>query len=237
MTAQSYKTLVLDLLQQGRRDEAAWVQELDETERAAIGKPDFWSAKDHVAHMTFWRQNLVREVTATLHQQEIPPSEEDEDQINARVVEEHRLRPWAEMYAESEQTHADLLQLIEHLSEADLTNPHRFPALTGGWPLYAIFLGTRYEHEQEHLVQYYADRHDLARAIELRERCAARVLQAEVPERVKASFLYNLACFYAQQRQREQAAARLQEAVALDPDLKEQSESDADLAALRDHSA
>jgi cell division protein ZapA (FtsZ GTPase activity inhibitor) len=53
---------------------------------------------------------------------------------------------------------------------------------------------------------------------------------------VKGWFLYNLACFYAQQNQLEQAAARLQEAVAFAPRLKERAQSDPDLVALRDHS-
>ncbi|HEU5369355.1 MAG TPA: hypothetical protein VFU69_12860 [Ktedonobacterales bacterium] len=108
---------------------------------------------------------------------------------------------------------------------------------TWGWPLYALLLGNGYEHNQEHVVQYYADRHDLPRAIQIREHCANRVLQAEVSARVKGSFLYNLACFYAQQRQLEQAAERLQEAVAHDSHLQEQAKSDPQLAALRDQLA
>lgn len=108
---------------------------------------------------------------------------------------------------------------------------------SGERPLYPFFLGNCYEHDQEHLAQYYSDRHDLPRAMQIRERCANRILQAEVPAWVKGWFLYNLACFYAQQHQLEQAAARLQAAVAFNPDLIEQAESDPDLAALRDPSA
>ena len=59
-------------------------------------------------------------------------------------------------------------------------------------------------------------------------------MQAEVPEWVKGSFLYNLACFYTQQSQLEKAATLLQEALTLAPRLKERSQSDPDLAALRD---
>ena len=54
---------------------------------------------------------------------------------------------------------------------------------------------------------------------------------------MKGWFLYNLACFYAQQNQLEKAAARLQEALAFAPDLKEWLKSDPDLVALRDQSA
>ena len=237
MTAQPFKTIVLDLLQQGHLDEDAFLQELNEAERTAIGTPERWSAKDHMAHRTFWHQDLVLKVTAILQHQEVSPSTQDDDQINAMVFEEHKLHPWSVLQAESERIYAELMTLAEHLSEEDLTDSHRFASITGGSPLYTAFLGSCYEHDQEHLAQYYSDRHDLARAIQIRERCANRVIQAEVPEWIKGWFLYNLACFYAQQNQLEKAAARLHEALTLAPDLQEQSKSDPDLVALRNHSA
>jgi tetratricopeptide (TPR) repeat protein len=237
MAAQPFKSIVLDLLQQSHLDEEAFLQGLDETERTAIGMPELWSAKDHMVHWTFWHRDLILNVTASLQHQEIPPREESDDQINARVFEEHKLHPFSALHAESEQTYAQLIQLVEQLSEDDLTTSNRFAAITGGRPLYTAFLGGCYEHDQEHLVQYYSDRHDLPMAIQIRERCANRVLQAEVPAWVKGRFLYNLACFYAQQNQPEKAATRLQEALTLAPDLKEQSKSDPDLVALRNQSA
>jgi hypothetical protein len=75
--------------------------------------------------------------------------------------------------------------LTEQLSEEDLTTSNRFTSITGGKPLYTAFLGSCYEHDQEHLAQYYLDRHDLPHAIQIREQCANRVIQAEVPAWVK----------------------------------------------------
>jgi tetratricopeptide (TPR) repeat protein len=230
------KTIVLDLLEHGHRDEAAFVRELSETQRTAIGTPQLWSAKDHLAHRTFWRQDFIRKVTAVLQQPGVP-SDDSEESINARVFEEHKLRPWSEIHAESERVHTELLALVEQLSEDDLTSSNRFTWVSGGWPAYAVVLADCYEHDQAHLAQYYADRHDLPRAIQIREQCVNRVLHAEVAARLKGLFLYNLACFYAQQNQLEKAAARLQEAVAFDPRFKARSESDPELAAVRDQSA
>lgn len=236
MTTHPLKTLVLDLLQQGHQDEEAFLQALGETERTANGTPQCWSAKDHIAHRTFWHQDLIGKVTAMLQQQEIPPSEESDDQINAMVFEEHQFHPFSTLHAESERTYTALIQLVEQLSEDDLTTSRRFAAFTGGKPLYTAFLGACYEHDQEHLAQYYSDRHALSQASEIREQCARSILQAEVPAWVKGWFLYNLACFYAQQKQREKAAAILQEALTCAPDLTERSKSDPDLLALRDPS-
>src|SRR5215469_8555297 len=120
MPAQPLKTIVLDLLQQGHRDEEALLQELNETERTAIGTWERWSAKDHVAHRTFWHQDLIGKVTAILQQQEVSPNEESDDQINTRVFEEHQLRPWSALHAESERVYAELIQVTEHLSEEEL---------------------------------------------------------------------------------------------------------------------
>src|SRR5215472_1950181 len=145
MTEQPMKTIVLDLLQQGHLDEEAFWQELDETERTAIGTPERWSAKDHMAHRMFWHQDLISKLTAILQHQEVAPGEEIDDQINVKVFEEHKLRPWSVLHAESERIYAELIQLIEQLSEDDLTGSHRFAAITGGHPLYTAFVGSCYE--------------------------------------------------------------------------------------------
>jgi tetratricopeptide (TPR) repeat protein len=236
MTAQPFKTLVLDLVRQSQLDEEALWQELNETERTAVGTPLLWSARDHLTHRNFWHQNLIHNLTAIQHHQQVPPREESDDQINAKVFEENRLRPWSALYAESQQIYAQLIQITEQLSEDDLTDSHRFAAISREHPLYTTFLGSFYEHDQEHFAQYYLDRHDVARAIQIRENCASRIMQTEVPAWVKGYFVYNLACFYAKLNQLEKAAALLQESLALTPDLTESSKSDPDLEALRNQS-
>src|SRR5205814_3893575 len=139
-------------------------------------------------HRTFWHQDLVGKLTAILQDQEIPPSEESDDQLNAMVFEKHKLHPWSDIHTESERVYAELITLAEQLSEEDLTTSNRFTSITGEKPLYAAFIGSCYEHDQEHLAQYYLDRHDLPRAIKIREKCVTRVMQAEMPEWVKGSF-------------------------------------------------
>lgn len=234
--AQPFKTLILDLLRQSHLDEEAFLQQLNETERTAIGTWKLWSVKDHVAHKTFWHQNLVLKLTAILQHQKLSSSDQDEEQFNSNTFERNELRPWSDIHAEAEQVYAELIKLTEQLSEVDLTTPNRYSWISGERPLYAAFLGGCYEHDQEHLAYYYLDRHDLARAIEIRERCANRMMQADVPEWVKGGFLYNLACFYAQQNHVEKASALLHEAVTRFPRLQERAKSDPELIALRDQS-
>jgi tetratricopeptide (TPR) repeat protein len=232
MTTQDFKAIVLDLLGQGRLDEESFWQGMSETERDAHGTWERWSAKDHIAHRTFWRQELIQKLTALLQHEDIPSSDEDEEYLNATTYGKQQQRSASEIQADSDRTYAELIALTEQLSEDDLTST-RFPGISGKHPLYTALLGALYEHEQEHLAQYYVDHDDLPKAIEVRERCAHRILQAQVPQWVKGSFLYNLASFYTQQNQLEKAHSVLQEALTSAPELEERSKSDPDLAALR----
>jgi tetratricopeptide (TPR) repeat protein len=237
MTTQPFKTLVLDILQQSQLDGETFLQKLDKTERHARGTPEHWSARDHLAHMTFWHQDLMLKIIAVLQQQELPSDEESEELINAQVFEEHRQRPWSTIQVEYAQAFARLIALTEHLTEQDLTTSDRFATISEGRPLYTAFLGSCYEHDHEHLAHYYLDRNTQELAIEVREQCVSRIMQAELPDQVKGSFLYNLACFYTQLQHLQKAAALLQEALTLAPHLIKHAQNDPELAALRPQSA
>ena len=237
MSAQPIKPIILHLLQQGRLDVEAFVQGLTEADRTAIGTLARWSAKDHLAHRAFWHQDLISKLTGRpATDQPSPDSEPNEDQLNDMVVEKNKRRPWSEVQAEAAQSDTELIRLVEQLSEEDLTVVRRFPWQSEEWPLYTAFLGSCYEHDQEHLAQYYLDHDDLPRAIEIRERCANRILESDLPARVKGAFLYNLTCFYTQLNQLAKAATLLKEALTLAPDFEDWSQRDPDLAPLRDQS-
>ena len=108
----TFKTIVLDLLQQGHLAEAAIVQALDETERTAIGKQKFWSAKDHLAHMTFClHQNLILKVTAILQQQEVPPRPGRVATVSNVAVVRHTCAAFPERFRRTQQAvdRSDLL--------------------------------------------------------------------------------------------------------------------------------
>ena len=68
MTHHPFKPLLLDLLRQAQISQNAFFRQVPEAERLQGGMPERWSAKDHVAHLMFWRQRLVRRVQAVLAQ-------------------------------------------------------------------------------------------------------------------------------------------------------------------------
>ena len=236
MTDQPFKPLLLDLLRQAQTRQNAFFQQLPAAELAMSGTPDCWSAKDHLAHLTFWRQRLSLRLHAIIHNEPQPEATSFE-QLNPLIFEEHRYRSWSASLAESDQAYTDLIAYTEQLDEDDLTAWGRFDWVGDGTPLYDAYMGNCYDHTQTHLAQYFLDRNDLERAREIYEAWARRVIEAEVPETLKGYMLYNLACFYATHGQLEKAGPALQQAFTLYPATREFALTDPDLVALRPNSS
>lgn len=234
MSESPFKPILLDLLQHARLAQDAFLQTLDPAERAAIGSAALWSAKDHIAHMTYWRQQLNLKLEAILRQQ-TPPESDDYEQVNPIIFERQRLRPWPEVLADSDRAFAELVGLTDQLKDEDLTAFQRFAWIPDGWPLYTAFMGNCYEHMANHFAQYYLDRQDRAQALRTYASWVERLVQAAAPDTLKGLVLYNLACFYATHAEAEQAAMTVREAFALHPPLTEFARTDHDLDAVRSH--
>jgi len=235
MTQHFFKPLLLNLLHQAQISQNAFFQQLPVAELMTDGTPDCWSAKDHVAHMTFWRQHLALRLQAIIRK-EPQPEAQNFEQLNPLIFEEQRYRPWSSILCESDQAYADLIALATQLTEEDLTDWGRFDWIDDGMPLYTSFMGNCYEHTQIHLSQYLLDRHENARALEIYEVWARRVVEAGVPETLEGYMLYNLACFYATHNQLEKAGPALQQALILCPTFREFALTDPDLVALHSDS-
>lgn len=231
MTHDAFKPVLLDLLRQAHRNQNAFFQQLPEAELSASGTPELWSAKDHVAHLTFWRQRLTLRLQAIVHN-ELQPEIEGYEQLNPQIFQAHRAQLWPAVLAESDQAYADLMVCTALVGEDDLTAPGRFAWVGGGMPLYTAFMGNCYEHTQNHLAQYLLDRREDARAQAIYEKWAGSVVEAGVPDLLKGYTLYNLACFYATHGQVEIARPALRQAFALYPEVREFALTDPDLVAL-----
>jgi tetratricopeptide (TPR) repeat protein len=231
MPQHPFKSVLLDLLRQAQISQNAFFQHLPEPELVTSGTPDFWSAKDHVAHMTFWRQRLALKLQSIIREEPLPEVQ-DFEQLNPLIFEEQRDRPWSAILTESDQAYADLIALTEQLTEEDLTASGRFDWIDDGMPLHTSFMGNCYEHTQIHLAQYLLDRSENAGALKIYEIWTSRVIEAVVPDTLKGYMLYNLACFYATHGQLEKAQPTLQQALILYPLLGEFALTDPDLVAL-----
>ena len=225
---------VLALVAQGLAEQQAFIAQLTDAQREAIGEPDAWAAKDHIAHNAAWKADAAREIAATVRGEAY--SVESTTVFNPRVFGEQQHKSWDAVLAGMEQADAELRSALEACSEADLTDRERFP-WREGLPLWTTALVSGYEHPAEHYAQFYMASGDVERAMAAREQVigTARRFIGETEE--FGFIVYNLGCFYASIGRSDQAVAAFGEAFASAPSLREQSREDPELAPLHDDPA
>jgi tetratricopeptide (TPR) repeat protein len=226
------KTRLIQLLDLSRSFQQQLIADLDPAQRNAPGTWEDWSIKDELAHVIAWQLNSLARIAALRHDEPVPDFS-DYHTINRSIYNTNRQRTLAEITAEGDRVHADLVALIQSLSEDELTRPVRFSDREPS-SLAAQIMGNGFEHPVVHYADHYRRRGDLAKAVQIYEASVAAV--ADLPE-WHGSARYNLACFYALNGQADQAIAELGEALRLRPDLLDWSKQDTDLASLRDHPA
>jgi hypothetical protein len=226
------KTRLIQLLDLSRSFQQQLISDLDPAERNAPGTWEDWSLKDELAHVIAWQLNSLARIAALRHAEPMPDFS-DYHTINQSIYNTNRDRTLAEIAAEGDRAHADLVALIQSLSEDELTRPARFSEQEPS-SLAAQIMGNGFEHPVFHYADYYRRRGDLAKATQLHEASVAAV--ADWPERYGVA-RYNLACFYALNGQPDKALVELRAALQLRPDLLAWSKQDTDLASLHENPA
>jgi tetratricopeptide (TPR) repeat protein len=229
-----FKPRLLALVAHGLAEQRAFIEQLSDAERAAVGEPDAWSAKDNIAHNAAWKADAAREIAASLRGEAYLT--ESITVFNPRVFAEQRHQSWDAILARVEQADAALRSALEECSETDLTDPARFP-WREGLPLWTTAFVSGYEHPAEHYAQYYLESGDVGRATLARETVVETARRLIGGTEQFGYVVYNLGCFYANTGQPDQAIAALRESFAHVPGLREGIAEDAELAALRDNLA
>lgn len=237
------KTTVLALLRQARTEELDLIADLSESERAATGTSERLSAKDTIAHIAAWRLRHADKL-ATALRGDTPPRWTDMavvDALNAEQYPIHAAEPWPAIAAFSERAYATLLAHVEGMSERDLADPERFPALNGD-SLWGETLGNGVWHPFTHMIALSWARGDDARMAHLQ---AAELSAQEGVTRMveavgasaseRAANEYNLACRYALAGRADSAFTALRQALNLRPELALHARHDDDFTTLREH--
>ncbi len=231
-TVISAKTELLDLIQSAREAHHSFVDSLSENERNASGTFDYkdWTAKDVVAHCTFWMRQSHDRMEKVRHG-EMPEAgvEGVDEQMNAQNYEQWRDRSWADVLAETEQVFDLLTEDIAPFSDEDLKKPGYFPQ--SDRTIFGLYVGNVVTHPQIHCTDYYLLRDDVAQA-EIAQEKAAQGFKRLSDSYSQGVGEYNLACFYARTNRPERALALLPGALQLAPDLIEWSKKDPDLESL-----
>jgi len=220
----SFKRVLLNLLDSTKAVQQTLLAEMDDAERAAIGSPVQWSARDHIAHLTFWKRDLYQLLSALQHS-EVPSDRTDTQLVNSQIFEAWKEQPWELILTEAEQVHTDLLAVVERFAEDDLMRVDYFPAGDGedstnpvNQPLWTLILSNGFWHLLEHYTQFYLDRNQISSATRIQQAWAETIMQPEVPAAIRSIGLYTLANFYATTKQEAPAQETLHQALALNPD-------------------
>jgi hypothetical protein len=227
-----FKSLLLKLFQEAYEAQYMWLDELSEEERKATGTAEHWSVKDHLAHVTSWRQRGVQKLEATLQGEDLPHFL-DFDEFNAQTFQEQHPRPAADILRDSVEVYQRLIELVQCFSEEDLAIPGHFAWVDDSESLGSAIIFNGYGCPLEDLAEYYLDHGDLARAIKLHEGSVECIMQLPVPDSAKGTSLYNLSCFYSTHNMTEKALEKLHLALDLYPVLREWALNDPDLVLIR----
>jgi tetratricopeptide (TPR) repeat protein len=187
-----------------------------------------WAAKDHLAHLSWWRDRNARLVDAVRTGAE-PPPQVDDDTQNEIIYQANRDRPAAEIRAEARQSWDRIAAAIEACSEADLMRPHpqvKDQTLLDSGPANGGHIGI-------HLMFLYLELGDEPSAEAAMRWAYELETAAGADARARAYASYNLACFYGRVGRAGHALPLLRESFTAAPDLGDLARTDPDLDPIR----
>ncbi len=232
MTLSNEQSALLALIDRAYAAQNAWIASLSDAERELVGTPERWSAKDMLAHVTFWQQVMIDRLNM-VGRGETPTLFGDFQPVNERVFAERNALPWQQVLDEAAAAYAAASEHVRTFDTATLTERDRF-AWNHNEPLVSNVLSNSYWHPLEHAARFSIERGDSAGAIALMDDAIVNQAALAVFPHDRATALFNLACLYATNGLPAQALALLPESLALRPDLIEWSKQDSDLDSIRD---
>jgi hypothetical protein len=145
------KAELLNRIQTGYDQFEAILAPLSEAQMTTPSVNGPWSVKDNLAHLTVWQKYLLSQLEGILANQKPPvfmPGLSDEDEINARIYQENKDRPLAEVQTAFRASYQRVLTAVQALSEEALNAPS--PWSDTGNPIWPFIVGNSYGHYEEH---------------------------------------------------------------------------------------
>jgi hypothetical protein len=224
LTDSKLRSGLIDSLRECRDAERTIFAALDPSIRDAPEPDGGWSPKDHLAHLSAWRNKQATRMAA-LRERRPEPAElaEGLDETNAIYHAERAEWPWTQVEADADATADALIGEVRAASDAALLDRKVLGPIMGDGP----------EHDVGHLAP-------IARSVGLEDRVLALAATTRAmidgggwPDVSAAYARYNLACFHAQGGRLDEARALLRQALPADESLRSFAPTDDDLIALR----
>lgn len=225
------KTELNELLQKGYQVEKDFIATLSDEERIADGTLEHWTAKDNVAHNSYWRKRHADDVLDVLAGQS--PIEEDEDEINARVYAQYKNQTWDEIVALLDESLERMGDALAKLSEDDLQND-KFYSWEQGRPLWRELVVNMYSHPVIHISEWHIKKGNATRAAKMYREMTGQLTTLDDSPDWQGTIRYNNACSFSLLGDKETAIDELREALKLNPGLTEWSQQDPDFEPIRE---
>jgi hypothetical protein len=193
-----------------------------------------WHAKDHLAHLSWWRLRSAQTLDAVRTGGELPPTLPDDDNVtNAAVYAEVKDRPAVDVKADAAASWLALRDAVEASSEEDLARPHPREPGSQVWETVPGAAG----HTGTHVWSWYLDIGDEKRAMEVaRWSTDVEGRFFNTPGKL-ANSRYNLACVYARLGRADEAIPLLRQSFDARPELLVWARNDPDLDPIREELA
>lgn len=226
-----FKTKLFDILEWVYREENLLVDRLNKKEKQENGTFDKWSAKDIIAHTSFWKLLRAKSIEDVLNGR-TPQDIKDFQKINEEIFAEYQNRSWEDVLSYSREAYDYLKKAAGAVSDEELKMKKTFPLL-GDKEIWKIIIIYCCLHPLMHFDRYYAGRDQIYYAINLWKEALDLLEKLPASSGIMGNANYNLARFYARSGQNYVALRVLQKAVNLNPGLVKRMNEEPDLAEVR----
>lgn len=213
------------------QEENFLIDRLTAEEKTTTGSFKKWTAKDIIAHNSFWKLLRAKSIEDVLEKR-TPQDVKDFQKINEEIFKEYQNRSWDDVIYYSREAYDFLKKVTETTSEEELKSKKTFPLL-GDKEIWKIIVVYCCLHPLMHFDKFYDGRDQAYYAINLWKEAKKLLEKLPASSGILGNANYNLAKSYARSGQDYMALRALNEAIKLNPGLVKQMNEEQDLSSLK----
>lgn len=143
------KATLLKTLTETRAAWEALLAQIDEEQMQKPGAAGKWSVKDVIAHVASGESGIVPVLRTHVLAGSVWNLSDDER--NEIEYQQNKDRPLNDIVNEERQAYTALLEVVQQLSDEDLTDPHCFQNMPAEWRPWQLIAGDSFKHYEDHM--------------------------------------------------------------------------------------
>lgn len=213
----------MQIVEWAYKEEQSLIRNLSEEDVKETGIFEKWSAKDIIAHNSFWKKKRLQDIKIALKGSS-PDSTENYHEINREVFEENKNKHWDEINSCFEESYQNVFKTVSAAPNDELTNEKTNP-----WKMVVIYCCL---HPVSHLDRYYVNRNQRFYSINIWKAATGYLEMLPASPGIIGTAKYNLARHYLVSDEDYMGLRLLRESFSLNPKLKEKAKQDTALSSL-----